>query len=73
MKLLAAFRFVSFFALNLAASLHAASVIQFAATSYTVAENAGQADLDVPVSLDFATAGGMTTNRFKQFSRSRAG
>ena len=34
-------RFACFFAVNLAVSLHAASVIQFAAPTFTVAENAG--------------------------------
>ena len=35
-------RFASFFAVDLAAPLHAANVIQFAAPRFTVAENAGQ-------------------------------
>jgi len=55
--------------------------IQFRATSYTVAENARQATLTVQrtndlatlVSVDFATADGRATKRFKQFSRNRTG
>ena len=73
MKPQATLRFACFFAVNLAASLHAASVIQFSATSYAVAENAGQAtitvqrtaDLDTSVSVDFATADGTATNGLK--------
>ena len=69
----ATLRFAAFFAVNLAASLHAASVIQFAAASFTVAENAGQATitvqrtecLNMPVSVDFATAEGSATNGLK--------
>ncbi len=56
--------------MNLAASLHAASVIQFAAARFIVAENVGPAtltvqrtaDLDTPVSVDFATADGSATH-----------
>jgi hypothetical protein len=73
MKLQTTLRFASFFAVNLAASLHAASVIQFAAASFTVAENAGQAtitvqrtaDLDTPVSVGFATTEDTATNGLK--------
>ena len=73
MKLQATLRFAFFFAVNLATSLHAASVIQFAAANFTVAENAEQAtitvqrtqDLDTPVSVDFATADGTATNGLK--------
>ena len=43
MELKATPQFATFFAVNLAASLHAASAIQFSAPSFTVAENAGQA------------------------------
>jgi len=45
MKPQAILRFASFFAVNLTSSLHAASVIQFSATSFTVAENVGQPTL----------------------------
>jgi len=73
MKLQATLRFASFFAMTLAASLHAASVIQFATASFTIAENAGQAtitaqrteDLDTPVNVDYATANGKATNGLK--------
>ena len=48
-------------------------MIQFTAASFTVAENAGQAtltvqrtaDLDTPVSVDFATTDGTATNGLK--------
>ena len=44
MKLHVTLRFALIvFAVNIAASPHAASVIEFAAASFTVAENAGQA------------------------------
>lgn len=56
-----------------AVSIHAASTIQFSAASYTVAENAGAANLAVQrtgdtgteVGVDYATADGTATNGLK--------
>ncbi|MBI4560081.1 MAG: hypothetical protein HY706_21010 [Candidatus Hydrogenedentes bacterium] len=73
MKPLVPLRLACFFAANLAASLHAASVLEFAVASFTVAENVGQAtltvqranDVDTPVSVDYATTDGTATNGLK--------
>ena len=66
LKLQTALRFACFFAVNLAASLHAAGVTQFAAACFCVAENVGQPTVTVQRIADFDPGE-------KQFSRDRAG